>query len=24
MFDDIASKEFNPQMHIDKVRKIVI
>ena len=24
MFDDIASKEFNPAMHIDKVRKIVI
>ena len=24
MFDDIASNEFNPQMHIDKVRKIVI
>lgn len=24
MFDDIASKEFNPQLHIDKVRKIVI
>ena len=24
MFDDIASKEFNPEMHIDKVRKIVI
>ena len=24
MFDDIASKEFNPRMHIDKVRKIVI
>lgn len=24
MFDDIASKEFNPMQHIDKVRKIVI
>lgn len=24
MFDDIASKEFNPQMHIDKVRAVVI
>ena len=24
MFDDIASKEFNPEMHIEKVRKIVI
>ena len=24
MFDDISSKEFNPEMHIDKVRKIVI
>ena len=24
MFDDIASNEFNPQAHIDKVRKIVI
>lgn len=24
MFDDIASKEFNPAMHIEKVRKIVI
>ena len=24
MFDDIASKEFNPLMHIEKVRKIVI
>lgn len=24
MFDDIASKEFNPMMHIDKVRQIVI
>jgi hypothetical protein len=24
MFDDIASKEFNPQAHIDKVRQIVI
>ena len=24
MFDDIASKEFNPQMHIDKVRQIII
>lgn len=24
MFDDIASKEFNPMLHIDKVRKIVI
>lgn len=24
MFDDIASKEFNPAMHIDKVRKIII
>lgn len=24
MFDDIASKEFNPQMHIDKIRKVVI
>lgn len=24
MFDDIASKEFNPEMHIDKVRKVVI
>lgn len=24
MFDDIAAKEFNPQMHIDKVRKIII
>lgn len=24
MFDDIASKEFNPAMHIDKVRKVII
>ena len=24
LFDDISSKEFNPEMHIDKVRKIVI
>ena len=24
MFDDIASKEFNPAMHIDKVRKVEI
>ena len=24
MFDDIAKKEFNPQMHIDKVRSVVI
>jgi len=24
MFDDIASKEFNPMQHIDKIRKIVI
>ena len=24
MFDDIASKEFNPEMHIDKIRKVVI
>ena len=24
MFDDIASNEFNPQMHIDKVRQIII
>lgn len=24
MFEDIASKEFNPSQHIDKVRKIVI
>ena len=24
MFDDIASREFNPEMHIDKVRKVVI
>lgn len=24
MFNDIASKEFNPKMHIEKVRKIVI
>ena len=24
MFDDITSKEFNPSMHIEKVRKIVI
>lgn len=24
MFDDISSKEFNPEMHIEKVRKIVI
>jgi len=24
MFDDIDSKEFNPQMHIDKVRQIII
>lgn len=24
MFDDIASREFNPMQHIDKVRKIVI
>ena len=24
MFDDIATKEFNPNMHIDKVRKVVI
>lgn len=24
MFTDIASKEFNPQMHIEKIRKIVI
>ena len=24
MFDDIATKEFNPSMHIDKVRKVVI
>lgn len=24
MFEDIASKEFNPMQHIDKVRKIVI
>ena len=24
MFDDIAAKEFNPAMHIDKVRKVVI
>lgn len=24
MFTDIASKEFNPQMHIDKIRKIEI
>lgn len=24
MFDDIASREFNPAMHIDKVRKVVI
>ena len=24
MFDDIASNEFNPQAHIDKVRQIVI
>ena len=24
MFDDIATKEFNPTMHIDKVRKVVI
>ena len=23
-FDDITSKEFNPKMHIDKIRKIVI
>ena len=24
MFDDISAKEFNPQMHIDKVRAVVI
>lgn len=24
MFDDIASKEFNPEMHIEKIRKVVI
>ena len=24
MFDDIASKEFNPAMHIEKVRKVII
>lgn len=24
MFDDISAKEFNPQMHIDKVKKVVI
>lgn len=24
MFDDIASREFNPSMHIDKVRKVII
>lgn len=24
MFDDIASKEFNPEMHIEKVRKVVV
>lgn len=24
LFDDIASSEFNPQMHIDAVRKVVI
>lgn len=24
MFEDIASKEFNPMQHIDKIRKIVI
>ena len=24
MFEDIASREFNPQAHIDKVREIVI
>lgn len=23
-FDDISSKEFNPNMHIDKIRKIII
>ena len=24
MFEDIATKEFNPSQHIDKIRKIVI
>ena len=24
MFDDIASREFNPAMHIEKVRKVII
>ena len=24
MFNDIASKEFNPEAHLDEVRKIVI
>jgi hypothetical protein len=24
LFDDIASNEFNPSMHIDAVRKVVI
>ena len=24
MFDDIATKEFNPAIHIEKVRKVVI
>ena len=24
MFDDISSNEFNPNMHIEKIRKIII
>lgn len=24
LYEDIASKEFNPQMHIDKIRKVII
>jgi hypothetical protein len=24
MFTDIASREFNPAMHIEKIRKVVI